>query len=252
MILEPYVSAISDAQCKALGAPIYPLDSLLSNSDEFALYGSNGTKWPYSGYALLNVSVPALPNYVSQALFLVVSETPYRERIPVYLGLGLIDEMLEYVQTNCKDRALLRARVARKIVQCVNAVPQMLVSKSQSKDQQDREPIEIVLDKLDLGGLESVSSEQKESALALIEKYQHLFSTGSLDLGKTDLLKHKIKITDSSPFKERYRGSLLRCLNGLRLICKRCWIWAQFDVLIALGLVLLFWLRKRMVDFGSL
>ena len=31
------------------------------------------------------------------------------------------------------------------------------------------------------------------------------FSTGSTDLGRADIVKHEIKLTDNTPFKEPYR-----------------------------------------------
>ena len=39
----------------------------------------------------------------------------------------------------------------------------------------------------------------------LIQKFHMIFSKNDLDLGKTDKVKYKIKVTDSTPFKERYR-----------------------------------------------
>ena len=38
----------------------------------------------------------------------------------------------------------------------------------------------------------------------LVQKYYLIFSKNYLDLGKADKMKFKIKITDSTPFKERY------------------------------------------------
>ena len=32
-----------------------------------------------------------------------------------------------------------------------------------------------------------------------------IFSKNDLDLGKTDMVKYKIKVTDETPFKEQYR-----------------------------------------------
>ena len=38
-----------------------------------------------------------------------------------------------------------------------------------------------------------------------IIKYNHIFAVDDLELGKTDLVKHVIKLDNYVPFKERYR-----------------------------------------------
>ena len=42
-------------------------------------------------------------------------------------------------------------------------------------------------------------------AKKLVQKFHMIFSKNDLDLGKTDKVKYTIKVTDSTPFKERYR-----------------------------------------------
>ena len=42
-------------------------------------------------------------------------------------------------------------------------------------------------------------------AKKLIQKFRMAFSKNDLDLGKTDKVKYRIKVTDPIPFKERYR-----------------------------------------------
>ena len=42
-------------------------------------------------------------------------------------------------------------------------------------------------------------------AKKLIQKFHMVFSKNDLDLGKTDKVKYRIKVTDQIPFKERYR-----------------------------------------------
>ena len=43
-------------------------------------------------------------------------------------------------------------------------------------------------------------------AKKLVKKFHMIFSKNDKDLGKTDKVKYKIKVTDPVPFKERYRG----------------------------------------------
>ena len=40
---------------------------------------------------------------------------------------------------------------------------------------------------------------------AAIEHYHHIFTVDDLELGRTNLVKHEIKLTNYVPFKERYR-----------------------------------------------
>ena len=39
----------------------------------------------------------------------------------------------------------------------------------------------------------------------VLGKWENIFSKSSKDLGKTDLVKHKITLTDNKPFKLPYR-----------------------------------------------
>ena len=39
----------------------------------------------------------------------------------------------------------------------------------------------------------------------LLEEYQHLFALSLNELGRTSLVQHEFKLSDSRPFKERYQ-----------------------------------------------
>ena len=62
-----------------------------------------------------------------------------------------------------------------------------------------------VLEALDLQGLEEWPESEWKWARELLLKWEHLFAPSDLDLGKTALIKHKIRLTEQTPFKERYR-----------------------------------------------
>ena len=62
-----------------------------------------------------------------------------------------------------------------------------------------------VLEALDLQGLKEQPESEQEQARELLLKWEHLFACNDLDLGKTALIKHKIRLIDQTPFKERYR-----------------------------------------------
>ena len=59
--------------------------------------------------------------------------------------------------------------------------------------------------KLDLTGYDEWTPEQRKATDEVIEKYHHIFAVDDLELGRTDLVKHEIKLSNYVPFKERYR-----------------------------------------------
>ena len=62
-----------------------------------------------------------------------------------------------------------------------------------------------ILDQLNLEGLNSWTWEQQQSAMDLLVDSADVFAKTDLDLGKCNIIKHAIKITDPQPFKECYR-----------------------------------------------
>ena len=59
--------------------------------------------------------------------------------------------------------------------------------------------------KLDLMGIEEWSQEDKKAVDELFREYGRLFALEKHDLGPTTIVKHKIRLNDYTPFKERYR-----------------------------------------------
>ena len=64
----------------------------------------------------------------------------------------------------------------------------------------------LLLDKLDLSGLEAWPAEQAEKARGLLQEYHDIFSLEKHDMGHTNVTKHKIvlKDLDTPPFKEQF------------------------------------------------
>ena len=52
---------------------------------------------------------------------------------------------------------------------------------------------------------DSLTPDQFHKAKNVLSKWSHIFSTGLTDLGRADIVKHEIKLTDNTPFKEPYR-----------------------------------------------
>ena len=99
--------------------------------------------------------------------------------------------------------------VARMVA--ANQVPQVIdtISADKPKEQPtltETERQALLLDKLDLSGLEAWPTEQAEKARGLLQEYHDIFSLEKHDMGHTNATKHKIvlKDPDTPPFKERF------------------------------------------------
>ena len=62
-----------------------------------------------------------------------------------------------------------------------------------------------ILKLIDLSGLEKWSDEDKNAAIEMIKRNANVFSKDDMDMGRTNLVKHHIELTDPIPFKESYR-----------------------------------------------
>ena len=80
--------------------------------------------------------------------------------------------------------------------------------KSDSQEVKKTEPMPERLDnlfsKLDLSGIQEWSEDLQQKVHNLVVEYQHLFALNDLELGKTVKVKHKIKLSNPVPFKDRY------------------------------------------------
>ena len=71
--------------------------------------------------------------------------------------------------------------------------------------QQEETDTEDILQKVDLSGIADWDPKIQQEAQDLIHEYACIFLQNDLDLGKTSIIKHSIKLTDPTPFKEHYR-----------------------------------------------
>ena len=92
-----------------------------------------------------------------------------------------------------------------------NEVPKVtnLFSTEQTKEQPtftEAERQDLLLEKLDLLGLEAWPEDQAGKAHSLLKEYHDIFSLEKCDMGHTNATKHKIilKNLDTPPFKERF------------------------------------------------
>ena len=62
-----------------------------------------------------------------------------------------------------------------------------------------------ILNLIDLSGLENWPEKLQHEAKEMLKKNSKVFSKDDMDMGRTNLVKHHIKLTDPVPFKEAYR-----------------------------------------------
>ena len=81
-------------------------------------------------------------------------------------------------------------------IQLANMIPPIQTSKEQPPTERKMEDHSCILDQLDLGEINTWSEEQQHAARKLLCDYSETFSKNDLDLGKCNILKHKIQLTD--------------------------------------------------------
>ena len=86
-----------------------------------------------------------------------------------------------------------------------NQIPPVVHPTRTGKETATKSPKGWVLEALDLQGLKEWPESEQKQARELLLKWEHLFAHSNLDLGKTALIKHTIRLTEQTPFKERYR-----------------------------------------------
>ena len=89
-------------------------------------------------------------------------------------------------------------------------------SKEQIKPKLSKEQLEKLFDKLDLSGTEYWSNGDQDEVWKLIEEFGFLFALDDLDLHKTSIVKHTIKLMDNTPFEERYCKILPHMFEGVK------------------------------------
>ena len=115
------------------------------------------------------------------------------------------------LRNNTRDWLKIKKGVPIAQMVTANEVPKgtNLFSAEQTKEQStltETERQDLLLEKLDLSGLEAWSQEQAEQARSLLKEYHDIFSLEKHDMGHTNTTKHKIvlKDPDTPLFKERF------------------------------------------------
>ena len=73
---------------------------------------------------------------------------------------------------------------------------------TQSNEQDDGS---WILNLIDLSGIKNWPEKLQQDAKDMLKRNAQVFSKDDMDMGRTNLVKHHIKLTDPAPFKEAYR-----------------------------------------------
>ena len=113
------------------------------------------------------------------------------------------------LRNNTRDWLEIKKGMPVTCMVAANEVPKVtnLFSAKQKKEQpmlSETERQDLLLEKLDLSGLEAWPEEQAEQACSLLKEYHDIFSLEKHDMGHTNATEHKIvlKDPDTPPFKE--------------------------------------------------
>ena len=119
--------------------------------------------------------------------------------------------VLVILRNNTQDWLEIKKGVPIARMVTANAIPKVthvLLARNPHKQSTlaEGERQELLLEKLDLTGLEAWPTEQAEKACSLLREYHDIFSLEKHDTGHTKATKHKIvlKDPDTPPFKERF------------------------------------------------
>ena len=115
------------------------------------------------------------------------------------------------LRNNTRDWLEIKKGIPITRMVATNEVPKVtnLLSAKEPREQPtltEAERQELLLEKLDLTGLEAWPKDQVEKAHSLLKEYHDIFSLEKHDMGHTKAAKHKniLKDSDTPPFKERF------------------------------------------------
>ena len=121
------------------------------------------------------------------------------------------NRIMVVLRNNTRDWLEIKKGVPVTCMVAANEVPKVTnhLAAKQTKEQStltETERQDLLLEKLDLSGLEAWPQEQAEQACSLLKEYHDIFSLENCDMGHTNATKHKIVLKDpeTPPFKEHF------------------------------------------------
>ena len=104
----------------------------------------------------------------------------------------------------------------------INSNPQYSKSQTESSEESNKPNSEEgddgswILKLIDLSGLEDWPEHLQTEAKEMLKRNAKTFSRNDMDMGRTNLVKHHIKLIDPLPFKEAYRRILPQMYDEVR------------------------------------
>ena len=150
------------------------------------------------------------------------AETPKLVTVPTYSVCMPGSHRVSVVVRNVTNDVLTlrKGRVIAKLT-AANLVPNKMapryVGESQPRavakqsqtlvntNQDTKSRVSKLMAKLNLDGMTGWDPKWQVKAVEIMRNYQDIFALESMELGKTDLVKHVIRVDNPVPFKERYR-----------------------------------------------
>ena len=153
---------------------------------------------------------------------------PYGEKqgkykvIPVYTDLKLGSSKVKIHVMNDSDKPVqLPAKMVIGVVSAANVVSAMIAPKNMLEEGWDQPPNEtpgtekqkmevlvqrgkLVVEQIDLSAIKNWSKSLQQWVNKLLIEFQDIFALSDLELGRTNLVKHHIPVTNLVPFKDRH------------------------------------------------
>ena len=133
------------------------------------------------------------------------------------------NRVIVVLRTSTRDWLEIKKGMPITQMVAANEVPKVtnLFSAEQIKEQStltEAERQDLLLEKLDLSGLEAWPEDQAGKTCSLLKEYLDIFLLEKCDMGHTNATKHKIvlKDPDTPPFKEHFHRSLPPQLDEVR------------------------------------
>ena len=229
------IQLVSKQFCEENEWEIQPIEKLTECST------MNGEVFGYEGFVEVNVQIPGR-DFSEDHLFLVTSEISHQKEIPVVL---VKQAYLSWVEaTRIREKYGCEPPLLTLLIVCLDiymkqykTVSDQLLTESETKPEKTKAKVVIedlgpdmeediktqnqnsdsdketsieddgswILDLIDLSGLDNWPEHLQTEAKEMLKRNARVFSKTDMDMARTNLVKHHIKLTDPVPFKEAYR-----------------------------------------------
>ena len=141
---------------------------------------------------------------------------------PVYTDLKPGSSKVKVHMMNDSNKPVqLPTKMVIGVVSATNVVPTMIAPKKMLEEGWDQTPNKtleterqkaeelvqrgkLVVEQIDLSSIQNWSKSLKQQVNELLIEFQDIFALSDLELGKTNLVKHHIPVTNPVPFKDRH------------------------------------------------